>query len=285
LKAERLESEAAPDVPQKVKPPTPDAAEAEAQPWARDRTTTAAGASVPGTAYEPTPEEQVVIEKFLARKAAKCAPRVAVTPQGEREVGISLQHPDKRTGWRLLLESTGTADMDFFMGLLNQLPVNNSDPAIAERELNFLLSVIQNVNPRDQVEAMLAAQIAAGHLMTMKSAQRHVSTQSREASQLYEGGFNRSARTFAALIEALKRYRTGGEQKITVQHVQNMQNVAVDGPAIVGNVTHGGSKAAAEPVASPPALVHDPKPSMPIIDQPAIAPVPVRARGRRKVDK
>jgi hypothetical protein len=29
----------------------------------------------------------------------------------------------------------------------------------------------------------------------------------------------RIARTFAAQVEALKRYRTGGEQKVTVQHV------------------------------------------------------------------
>lgn len=33
-------------------------------------------------------------------------------------------------------------------------------------------------------------------------------------------------------MEALKRYRSGGEQKVTVQHV----NVAEGGQAIVGNV-------------------------------------------------
>jgi hypothetical protein len=31
--------------------------------------------------------------------------------------------------------------------------------------------------------------------------------------------FNKLARTFAAQLEALKRYRTGGEQKVTVEHV------------------------------------------------------------------
>jgi hypothetical protein len=31
--------------------------------------------------------------------------------------------------------------------------------------------------------------------------------------------FNKPARTFAVQLEALKRYRTGGEQKVTVQHV------------------------------------------------------------------
>jgi hypothetical protein len=47
-----------------------------------------------------------------------------------------------------------------------------------------------------------------------------------------ERAFNKLARTFAAQVEALKRYRSGGEQKMTVQHV----HVAEGGQAIVGNV-------------------------------------------------
>jgi len=34
-----------------------------------------------------------------------------------------------------------------------------------------------------------------------------------------ERAFNKLARTFTVQMEALKRYRTGGEQKVTVQHV------------------------------------------------------------------
>ena len=51
-----------------------------------------------------------------------------------------------------------------------------------------------------------------------------------------ERGFNKLARTFAAQMETLKRYRTGGEQKVTVQHV----TVNEGGQAVVGNVSHGG---------------------------------------------
>ena len=39
-------------------------------------------------------------------------------------------------------------------------------------------------------------------------------------------------------MEALKRYRTGGEQKVTVQHV----TVSEGGNAIVGNVTQAASE-------------------------------------------
>jgi hypothetical protein len=47
-----------------------------------------------------------------------------------------------------------------------------------------------------------------------------------------QNALNKLARTFAAQVEALKRYRSGGEQKMTVQQV----HVAEDGQAIVGNV-------------------------------------------------
>jgi hypothetical protein len=47
---------------------------------------------------------------------------------------------------------------------------------------------------------------------------------------------NKLARTFATQMEALKRYRTGGQQKVTVEHV----TVTKGGQAIVGNVSQGG---------------------------------------------
>lgn len=66
---------------------------------------------------------------------------------------------------------------------------------------------------------MLAAQMAAVHMATMTFARRlaHVDNIAQQAST--ERAFNKLARTFAVQLEALKRYRTGGEQKVTVQHV------------------------------------------------------------------
>ena len=48
-----------------------------------------------------------------------------------------------------------------------------------------------------------------------------------------ERAFNKLARTFAVQMEALKRYRTGGEQKVTVHHV----TVNEGGQAIIGAVS------------------------------------------------
>jgi hypothetical protein len=80
---------------------------------------------------------------------------------------------------------------------------------------------------------MLASQMAAVHMATMTFARRlnHVDNIPQQDSA--ERAFNKLARTFTTQVEALKRYRTGGEQRVTVQHV----NVSEGGQAIVGNVS------------------------------------------------
>ena len=59
----------------------------------------------------------------------------------------------------------------------------------------------------------------------------------REVAELHEKALNRLARTFAAQMEALKRYRSKGEQRVYVERV----NVSEGGQAVIGNVSHGGS--------------------------------------------
>ncbi len=75
--------------------------------------------------------------------------------------------------------------------------------------------------------------MAAVHMATMTFARRlnHVDNIPQQDSA--ERAFNKLARTFTTQVEALKRYRTGGEQRVTVQHV----NVSEGGQAIVGNVS------------------------------------------------
>jgi hypothetical protein len=81
--------------------------------------------------------------------------------------------------------------------------------------------------------------MAAVHLAVMRSA-RHV-TRGSPAEQLQGevNALNKSARTFAAQVDTLKRYRTNGEQVVKVQHVV----VNDGGQAIVGNVQQGGGGA------------------------------------------
>ncbi len=134
---------------------------------------------------------------------------------------------------REAMEAFGTAEPDFLEGLLGQLVnAGTQGRAVDERGLNFMLSVVKGVEPKDQVEAMLAAQMAVVHMATMTFARRlaHVETLPQQDSA--ERAFNKLARTFTAQVEALKRYRTGGEQRVVVEHV----HVHEGGQAIVGNV-------------------------------------------------
>jgi hypothetical protein len=181
--------------------------------------------------------------------------------QDEKATTISLDHPNSLIGYALLTEALGTADLDFVNGLLGQLANAGSQGNQAdEGGINFLLSIVKSAKPKDQLEAMLATQMAAIHMATMTFARRlgHVET--------------------AMQMEALKRYRTGGEQKVTVQHV----SVSEGGQAIVGNVTQATREPAAEkPTTMTPALTDARQQAMPIIDTPERAPVPLR---RKKKD-
>jgi hypothetical protein len=76
-------------------------------------------------------------------------------------------HPDEAAGVALLMEAIGTTDPDFFLGFVSQL-AKAGGGEIDEHQLNFLLAVVKGIKPRDQLEAMLAAQMAAVHTATMK---------------------------------------------------------------------------------------------------------------------
>ncbi len=134
------------------------------------------------------------------------------------------------------MNAIGTDDPDFLRAFLSQVANagfqgQEPDPSGA----NFILSVVKSIEPRDELEAMLAAQMAAVHIATMTFARRLAHVETLPQQDGAERAFNRLARTYAVQMETLKRYRTGGEQKVTVQHV----TVNDGGQAIVGTVTPG----------------------------------------------
>ncbi len=187
--------------------------------------------------YEPTPQERAAAGAMLARKKNKRpAPwmKVSNTTAGAT---LSLDHKDQRLGLTLLMGAAGTTSASFLHGLLGQLAnAASQGQQVSEDDLNFMLSVVKGIEPEDEVESMLAAQMAAVHMATMTFARRLAHVDSIPQQDSAERAFNKLARTFAAQVEALKRYRTGGEQKVTVEHV----TVNEGGQAVVGNVTHGG---------------------------------------------
>ena len=186
--------------------------------------------------YEPTSRELTALEAHTTRQEeAPPAPRMVVT-QSDGAPIISPDHPELQVGSALLMEALGTSDGDFARGLILQLAnAGTQGQRVDEGGLNFMLSVVKGIEPADQVEAMVAAQMAAVHMATMTFARRLAHVENIPQQDSAERAFNKLARTFAAQIEALKRYRGKGEQKVTVEHV----HVHAGGQAIVGEVTTG----------------------------------------------
>lgn len=115
-------------------------------------------------------------------------------------------------------------------------PNEASDDHPGHDERAFMLSIVNDLAPRDPVERMLAVQMAATHVATIRSARWLASAEILPQVQAHYTGVNKLARTFTAQVEALRKYRTGGEQRVTVQHV----NVSDGGQAIVGSVQRRG---------------------------------------------
>jgi hypothetical protein len=160
-------------------------------------------------------------------------------------------------------------------GLIRQLAQAGSQgKEIDEAGLNFMLSVVKDAKPKDQLEAMLAAQMAAVHMATMTFAQRLARLENIPQQDSAWRAFNQLTRTFAMQMEALKRYRTGGEQKVTVQHV----SVSQGGQAIVGNVTQGARESAPAKPSITPALTDARQAPMTILGEPERVPVELRRR-------
>jgi len=105
-------------------------------------------------------------------------------------------------------------DRHFRDGLLVQQA--NSGPP---EGLNFKLSVVNGLAPREQVETLLVAQMAEVHAAMMRFARRLSQADSLPEQDLAERAFNRLARTFTGQIETLQRQRADGDQKVKVQQV------------------------------------------------------------------
>jgi predicted component of type VI protein secretion system len=166
-----------------------------------------------------------------------------------------------------------TVSVDFMGGLLDQLAnAGSRGQQIDEGALNFMLSVVQGVKPKDQLETMLAAQMAAIHMATMRFARGLARVDTIQQQDSAERALNKLARTYAMQMEALKRYRTGGEQKVTMQHV----SVSEGGQAIVGNVTQAAGGTGSEKTTTP-ALTDTRQQAMPSIET-AAQVLPLRTK-------
>jgi hypothetical protein len=137
----------------------------------------------------------------------------------------------------LTMADLGTADTAIYGGIIGQIAALGAHGRRVDNDnSNFVLAVVRSVQPRDDLEALLATQMGAIHAATMMMARRFNHVETIPQQDAAERALNKLARTFAVQMETLKRYRTGGQQRVTVEHV----TVNAGGQAIVGAVAAGG---------------------------------------------
>jgi len=159
---------------------------------------------------------------------------VAVCEQSSagRVETLGPKHND-REGWLARLQDVfGTRGTEFAVAQLNRLigVSRNSDGKIDHVTLNGLLAMIEGAEPRNEVEAALAVQMALTHAVA-----QHVLLRASRADQLpqFDSASNAAVkllRTFAMQVETLAKLQRGGEQVVRVVHVHP------GAQAILGNV-------------------------------------------------
>src|SRR5258705_9643196 len=99
--------------------------------------------------------------------------------------------------------------------------------------------MIESEQPRNETECAIVVQMACLHAATMAvlgrlggghGGDRHVLATATAASRL--------SRSFAILVESLRRLRNGGSQVIRIERVE----VRDGGQAVIGSVNHGRSR-------------------------------------------
>ena len=195
-------------------------------------------------------------EFFQNAPGAKASPPVVPPPDPNSDQMASIKiSGDGRTptlelvdntpdGFSRLMAAFGTKDLDFFGGLVDQIArVRSHENESASHAVGFLLSVVKNTRPKDELEAMLLAQMATCHKIAMDTASR---LNNPEEHRL----FLRLMKTFADLKETFDRGRRASERSFMVHKM----TVKDGGQAIVGNVTQTSTQPnEGKTAASPPA--------------------------------
>lgn len=122
-------------------------------------------------------------------------------------------------------------------GLINQIAALGSyGQRFDESASNFVVGFVDAMHPQDAAESLLLAQMAATHQAAMMFARRLNHVENIPQQDSAERAFNKLLRSYAAQVEALKRYRSKGQQVVRVERV----TVESGAQAVVGNVNHGG---------------------------------------------
>ena len=142
---------------------------------------------------------------------------------------------DQRRWWDRLKAALGTTSSDFVNATLVQIQNASRMPSggISEMSVNAVLALIEAAEPRNEMEAALAIQMACTHAVAMAvlsraggayGGDRHVAMMASAGARLLKA--------FAAQVETMRRLRQGGTQVIRVERIV----VSDTAQAVIGNI-------------------------------------------------
>jgi hypothetical protein len=176
--------------------------------------------------YQPTAVEQAALDKYHEHRKRNPELLFKVSANDNGATVIGVDHPNQELSTIVLMEAIGTTSPSLFKGLVVQMAqLGTSKSSLEECELNFAVSIVKGIAPRDATEALLATQMAATHSAAMTAAWRLSKVENLHQQDAYSTMLNKCSRTFAAQMETLKKYRATGEQNIRVQHQHVTVNV------------------------------------------------------------
>lgn len=167
-------------------------------------------------------------EKAAEKRAAKRSypPNVILEPAGFDAEYWTAPHSDEELWILQIADAFGTRSRAVFVTFMRQLEAlcgksHWDDEAMQwrldEHEFSAALAVVNAAKPRNELEAALAAQMVAVHLLTMKVTARAIKYESDTRTAAAAG---KLARTFTLQMEALQNLRgrkRTARQSITVR--------------------------------------------------------------------
>ena len=143
---------------------------------------------------------------------------------------------DNKLWWDRLKAALGTTSSDFVNATLVQIQNASRLPCggVSEIGVNAVLAFIEAAEPKNEVEAALAIQMACTHAVAMAvpsraggayGGNRHIAMMAAAAARLLNA--------FANQVETMRRLRNGGTQVIRVERIE----VSDSAQAIIGNIS------------------------------------------------
>jgi hypothetical protein len=184
-------------------------------------------------------ESEARVAQWLseAREARPSPPEIKFHDSGSGLV-LRFEHEYPELALLALHSVTGVRNNDAVFMLLDQLSrLAASDfKKMDATRANNAIAMMDEINPCDGQEAMLAAQMVAVHVASMQCFSRAMlSDQTFMGRDLNLKHGAKLSRIYAQQVEALDKHRRKGQQTVVVEHV----HVNDGGQAIVGSVSNG----------------------------------------------